>query len=192
MSLSAALGPRIRGDPEAQIRLCRSIGFLISGHPASRTPGLASVRHFRSRDVAVAVPHGNLNQTGSFRGFTVGWSAMRHTLLSFVATIAVIAAVPALAAEIETSSQVDAVTVYPDGATVTRLIRLDLPAGDSTLLARDFPLTLDPSSLRVEGAGGARLVIGAVEARQPQLQPAENIPQIDRRLEALCEGGVAC
>ena len=116
---------------------------------------------------------------------------MRHTLLSFVATIAVIAAVPALAAEIETSSQVDAVTVYPDGATVTRLIRLDLPAGDSTLLARDFPLTLDPSSLRVEGAGGARLVIGAVEARQPQLQPAENIPQIDRRLEALRDERIA-
>lgn len=110
---------------------------------------------------------------------------MRHTLLSFVATIAVVAAVPALAAEIETSSQIDAVTVYPDGATVTRLIRLDLPAGDSTLLARDFPLTLDPSSLRVEGEGGARLVIGAVEARQPLPQPAANIPQIDRRLEAL-------
>src|SRR5437868_4038409 len=110
---------------------------------------------------------------------------MRHVLLSFVATIAVVAAVPTLAAEIETSSQVDAVTVYPDGATVTRLIRLDLPAGDSTLLSRDFPLTLDPSSLRVEGEGGARLVIGAVEARQPLPQPAANIPQIDRRLEAL-------
>jgi uncharacterized protein (TIGR02231 family) len=110
---------------------------------------------------------------------------MRHTLLSFVSIVAIVAAVPAMAAEIDASSQVDAVTVYPDGATVTRLIRLDLPAGDSTLLARDFPLTLDPSSLRVEGEGGARLVIGAVEARQPLPQPAANIPQIDRRLETL-------
>ncbi len=70
---------------------------------------------------------------------------MRHTLLSFVSAFAIVAAVPAMAAELEGGSQVDAVTVYPDGATVTRLIKLDLPAGDVTLLAKDFPLTLDPS-----------------------------------------------
>src|SRR6187549_3711439 len=110
---------------------------------------------------------------------------MRYQLLSFVATIAIVVAVPAMAAEIETSSQIDAVTVYPDGATVTRLIRLDLPAGDSTLLAHDFPLTLDPSSLRVEGEGGARFVIGAVDARPPLPAPPANLPQIDRRIEAL-------
>ncbi|AMN44404.1 mucoidy inhibitor MuiA family protein [Rhodoplanes sp. Z2-YC6860] len=110
---------------------------------------------------------------------------MRHTLLSFVSVFAIAAAVPAMAAELEAGSQVDAVTVYPDGATVTRLIKLDLPAGDSTLLAKDFPLTLDPSSLRVEGEGGAHLVIGAVEARQPLPQPAANIPEIDRKLETL-------
>jgi uncharacterized protein (TIGR02231 family) len=110
---------------------------------------------------------------------------MRHTLLSFVSVVAIVTAVPAMAAELEASSQVDAVTVYPDGATVTRLIRLDLPAGDSTLLAKDFPLMLDPSSLRVEGEGGARIVIGAVEARPPLPQPAANIPDIDRKLETL-------
>ena len=110
---------------------------------------------------------------------------MRHHLLAFVATIAIVAAVPAMAAEIDASSQIDAVTVYPDGATVTRMIRLDLPAGDSTLLARDFPLSLDPSSLRVEGEGGGRLVIGAVDARPPLPTPPANLPQIDRRIEAL-------
>jgi len=110
---------------------------------------------------------------------------MRHHFLSFVATVALVTAMPALAAEIETSSQVDAVTVYPDGATVTRLIRLDLPAGDSTLFARDFPLTLDPSSLRVEGEGGGRVVIGAVDARPPLPTPPANLPQVDRQLEAL-------
>jgi uncharacterized protein (TIGR02231 family) len=110
---------------------------------------------------------------------------MRHYFLSFVASIALIAAAPALAAEIETSSQIDAVTVYPDGATVTRLIRLDLPAGNSTLFARDFPLALDPSSLRVEGEGGERLVIGAVDSRHPLPTPPANVPEIDRRLEAL-------
>src|ERR1700741_4017154 len=98
---------------------------------------------------------------------------MRRTLLSFVSTVAIVTAVPALAAELQANSQIDAVTFYPDGATVTRLVRLDLPAGDSTLLARDFPLTLDPSSLRIEGEGAGRLVIGAVEARPPlPAQPA--------------------
>ena len=116
---------------------------------------------------------------------------MRRQLLSFVAVIAIVAAVPAMAAEIEAGSQIDAVTVYPDGATVTRLIRLDLPAGDSTLFARDFPLTLDPSSLRVEGEGGARLVIGAVDARPPLPAPAANLPQIDRRIEALRDSRTA-
>jgi uncharacterized protein (TIGR02231 family) len=110
---------------------------------------------------------------------------MRHQLLLCVATIAIATAVPAMAAEIETSSQVDAVTVYPDGATVTRVIRLDLPAGDSTLLAHDFPLSLDPSSLRVEGEGAARLVIGAVDARAPGPALPANRPQIDRRIETL-------
>jgi uncharacterized protein (TIGR02231 family) len=114
-----------------------------------------------------------------------------HYFLTFVATIALTAAMPALAAEIETSSQIDAVTVYPDGATVTRLIRLDLPAGDSTLLARDFPLTLDPSSLRIEGEGVGRLVIGAVEARPPLPLPPANLPEIDRRLESLRDQRVA-
>lgn len=110
---------------------------------------------------------------------------MRRHFLALVVTTAVAAVLPASAAEIEAKSQIDAVTVYPDGATVTRLIRLDLPAGDTTLLARDFPLTLDPSSLRVEGEGGARLVIGAVDARPPRPTPPANLPDIDKRIEAL-------
>lgn len=42
------------------------------------------------------------------------------------------AAVQAQAAEIDATSAVDAVTVYPDGASVTRVIALDLPSGDNT------------------------------------------------------------
>lgn len=114
---------------------------------------------------------------------------MRRHFLALVVTTAVAAvlsaSLPASAAEIEAKSQIDAVTVYPDGATITRLIRLDLPAGDTTLLARDFPLTLDPSSLRVEGEGGAGLVIGAVDARPPRPTPPANLPDIDKRIEAL-------
>jgi len=64
-------------------------------------------------------------------------------------------ALPAWASDVDATSAIESVTVYPDGASVTRVITLDLPSGDSTLVAKDFPLALDASSLRVEG-GRAR------------------------------------
>jgi uncharacterized protein (TIGR02231 family) len=104
--------------------------------------------------------------------------------LSFAIALSAIA-LPISAAEIEAASRIDGVTVYPDGATVTRVIRLDLPAGDTTLLARNFPTTLDPSSLRIEGEANARLVIGSVDARTPRPAPPANLPEIDKRSEML-------
>src|SRR5207247_254592 len=79
--------------------------------------------------------------------------------------VAASAAAPVQAAELNTTSAVDAVTVYPDGASVTRIIAVDLPAGDNTLVARDFPLGLDASSLRGEG-GAADVVIREAERKQ--------------------------
>lgn len=107
----------------------------------------------------------------------------------FMASVAFVAlsvslAGPAAAAELEASSRIDSVTVYPDGATVTRLINIDLSAGDHTVLARDFPLSLDPSSLRVEGEG-ARLTLGAIDAGVPRALPPANRPEIDQRIEKL-------
>jgi len=93
--------------------------------------------------------------------------------------------VPVWAADVETTSTVDAVTVYPDGASVTRVITVDVAAGDSTLVAKDFPLGLDVSSLRVEGSAAGRLVIGAIDAKPPRTAPPVNLPEIDRRIEAL-------
>jgi uncharacterized protein (TIGR02231 family) len=91
----------------------------------------------------------------------------------------------ALAADLDATSTIDAVTVYPDGASVTRLITLDLASGDNTLVARDFPLSLDPSSLRVEGEAAAKLTIGAIDARPPKPVPPANLSEIDKRIEAL-------
>ena len=96
-----------------------------------------------------------------------------------------LAAIEAKAATLEATSAVDAVTVYPDGASVTRAINVDLPAGDNTLVLKDFPLTLDPSSLRVEGEADARLTIGAVDTRPPRAAPPVNLPELDKRIEAL-------
>ncbi|MDA9400306.1 mucoidy inhibitor MuiA family protein [Bradyrhizobium sp. CCBAU 45389] len=94
------------------------------------------------------------------------------------------AASPSWAADLGANSAIDTVTVYPDGATVTRVITVDLPSGDSTLVAKDFPLGLDTSSLRVEGEGGAKLTIGTIDARPPRAAPV-NLPELDKRIEAL-------
>ena len=92
---------------------------------------------------------------------------MRAAAISFIAFAV---AFPALAGESDVVSHVDAVTVYPDAAIVTRLAEVDAPAGDSVLTFRDLPLNLDPASLRVEGAAAAAVTIGAVETR---VAPAE-------------------
>jgi len=89
------------------------------------------------------------------------------------------------AAEIDITSKIDSVIVYPDGATITRIIRVDLPRGDATLIGRDFPLTLDPSSLRVEGEFAGRLVIGSIDARTPKPLPATSTPELEKKIEAL-------
>lgn len=110
-----------------------------------------------------------------------------RTIASILVTTSLVAlvAIPAQAAELAATSAVDAVTVYPDGASVTRLITLDLPSGDSTLVAKDFPLTLDPSSLRVEGEAGAKFTIGAIDTRPPRAAPPANLPELDKRIEVL-------
>jgi uncharacterized protein (TIGR02231 family) len=111
-----------------------------------------------------------------------------HLATTGLVLLAALAITPAGAVDLDVTSAVDAVTVYPDGASVTRVIALDLPAGDNTLVAKDFPLTLDPTSLRVEGEGGAKLTIGAIDTRPPRPVPPANLSEIDKRIEALKDG----
>jgi uncharacterized protein (TIGR02231 family) len=101
--------------------------------------------------------------------------------------LAAFGAAPARATDVDATSAVDAVIVYPDGASVTRVITLDVPAGDNSAVLKDFPLTLDPASLRVEAdaGAGAKLTIGAIDSRPPRAAPPANLPEIDKRIEAL-------
>ncbi|MBL8588632.1 MAG: mucoidy inhibitor MuiA family protein [Methylobacteriaceae bacterium] len=101
------------------------------------------------------------------------------TLVRYAISVgALLAALPALAADLDAPSKIDAVTVYPDAASVTRRAEIDLPAGATTLIFRGLPAALDPASIRVEGMATAALAIGAVETRPT---PAETKP--DTRLE---------
>lgn len=106
-------------------------------------------------------------------------------LTTSLVVFTVLAVDPARAVDLAAASAVDAVTVYPDGASVTRVVTLDLPAGDNSAVLRDFPLTLDPSSLRVEGEAGTKLTIGAIDAKPPRAAPPVNLPELDKRIEAL-------
>jgi uncharacterized protein (TIGR02231 family) len=111
---------------------------------------------------------------------------MRHAyLMQFTAIALVAMAAPAIGGEVAATSAIDTVTVYPDGATVTRIIRANLPAGDTTLISRDFPPGLDPASLRVEGEGQGRLVIGAIDARPPRVERPPTNPELEKRIETL-------
>jgi uncharacterized protein (TIGR02231 family) len=107
---------------------------------------------------------------------------MRYSAMILCVTVGL--AVPA-AAQTEITSAIESVTVYPDGATVTRLIHVDLPQGDSVLRAIDFPPTLDPASLRVEGEAQARLTIGGIDARPPRAERPPADPALEDRIQTL-------
>ncbi len=72
---------------------------------------------------------------------------------------------PAFAADLKGTSHVDAVTVYPSGAEISRVAEVHLPSGETTLILEALPGELDAQSLRVEGVGGSGLEIGSVDSK---------------------------
>ena len=106
-----------------------------------------------------------------------------RTILLAASALTPLAATIAAAADIEARSRIEAVTVYPDAALVTRTMEIDLPAGASNVTLRGLPIALDPASLRVTGEGTAAIGIGAVEAR---LAPADT--KTDTAIESKLKG----
>jgi uncharacterized protein (TIGR02231 family) len=88
---------------------------------------------------------------------------------------------PALAADIAALSRVDAVTVFPSGAEVTRAAEASIAAGEHTLIFDNLPGDLVPETLRVEGVAGGDVEIGSVDARMVHLPSTT----IDGRRNAL-------
>ncbi len=75
---------------------------------------------------------------------------------------------------------ISAVTVYPDRAAVTRSIEADLLEGRNTVMVTDLPATLLRESVRVDGAAGVAVRLGAVEVRNRfEGQPRA---EVERRL----------
>ena len=95
---------------------------------------------------------------------------MRLRLTTFILVTTCLS--PAFAADLKSFSHVDAVTVYPSGAEVTRVTEARLTAGDTTLILEDLPGELDAQSIRVEGVGGEGLEIGSVDSKLIYLSTA--------------------
>ena len=97
---------------------------------------------------------------------------MRSTLAA-TSILSLIAAVPALGAELAAVSKIDTVTVFPDGAKVTRLVEIDLPIGETSVVLHGLPLSLDANSLRITGVAQGNLQLGAVESRLAMAQKSD-------------------
>jgi uncharacterized protein (TIGR02231 family) len=94
---------------------------------------------------------------------------------------------PVFAAEITASSRIDGVVVHPGVATITRIIEVDVPAGQHTLVVTGLPQALDPNSLRVEGVSSGQIAIGSIEMRTQPLGgvtgPTGEVAQRLRKLQ---------
>ncbi len=76
--------------------------------------------------------------------------------------LVVLLATPAAAAELQPQAPIQAVTVYPSGAGVSRTANVTLPVGASDIVLRNLPAEIEPDSIKVDGAGSGDFTIGSV------------------------------
>jgi uncharacterized protein (TIGR02231 family) len=72
----------------------------------------------------------------------------------------------AMSAEIKATSRINAVTVYPAGAEVTRVGQVKVEGGEHVVLFTDLPAQALSGSIRVEGRATGTLEIGSVDTRR--------------------------
>ena len=70
------------------------------------------------------------------------------------------------AADVSVTSRVDAVTVFPQGAEVSRVAKVNLEKGMHTVILSDVPADAVEGSIRVEGLATGKLEIGSVDSRR--------------------------
>lgn len=107
---------------------------------------------------------------------------MTRLALALLATVAL--SPLARAADVALPSRIDAVTVFPDAAAVTRIGEARLPQGQHVVLLRGLPAALDPASIRVEARGEGGLVIGSADVRRSpgEAQPAQEHARLLKEL----------
>ena len=83
------------------------------------------------------------------------------------------------AEDIPLSTDVSAVTLYPQGGTVTREVAFEAPAGRHDLILLDLPRNTDLETVRVAVDGA---VLGSVTARRDYVPPRDD--RISDEIEA--------
>ncbi|MFO1033422.1 MAG: mucoidy inhibitor MuiA family protein [Hyphomicrobiales bacterium] len=105
------------------------------------------------------------------------------TTLAF-ALLATTGLATAHAADFSPASHIDHVTVFPQGADVTRVTDYDVPAGDHRIILAGLPAGIDPASIRVEGTGEGALEITSVDTR---IDAVPNAARDERRKSLIKE-----
>ena len=93
--------------------------------------------------------------------------------------LVVFLAAPLHAETIMAQSKITAVTVYPQGAMLTRRVEFSAPAGLHDLLITDLPQETNPQSLRLHPAAGVEIGAYALRTdRLPLREPVKSAAQI--------------
>lgn len=92
-------------------------------------------------------------------------------LLSLALLSTTLLTAPALAETLTATAPVRAVTLFPQGATVTRALQIDGPAGIHDLVVTDLPPGIDAASLRVSATGAK---VGTVSLQHDRAVPGDS------------------
>src|SRR5262249_17100340 len=120
-------------------------------------PGL--VRHTRDTN-ATTLPHHCTRLSNERHRTEANMRSLTVVSLLLASTAS------AMSAEIKATSRIDAVTVYPSGAEVTRVGPVKMERGEHVLLFTDLPAQAVAGSIRVEGRATGTLEIGSVDTRR--------------------------
>jgi uncharacterized protein (TIGR02231 family) len=106
-----------------------------------------------------------------------------------LALVALAVPVLSLAEDLRTPSHIDAVTVYRSSARVTRVARVEVPAGPARVVLEGLPDALDDDSIRVEGRGNAKARLFGVSVERVTLADtaAAEARAAEDRLQALLD-----
>jgi len=110
---------------------------------------------------------------------------MKKTLLTnlFASLLASTILTPALSAQLNADSKIDAVTVFPQGAEITRIAQINVKSGEHTLLLNDLPGDVDPLSIRVSTTGNGSLEIRGIDSNSVHVSSRENMEAQRKTIE---------
>ncbi|MDO5613310.1 MAG: DUF4139 domain-containing protein [Paracoccus sp. (in: a-proteobacteria)] len=91
-------------------------------------------------------------------------------LAALIAATTALTSLPALADEIRAQAHITDILLHSQGATITRQVVIDAPAGQNQLILPGMPAGIDAASLRIQADGAT---VGAVNLQHSRATPDE-------------------